>query len=168
MAGSAAFPPHASISATQDHFRPAARVEVIEGAIAVVSGNGAVNHLNPLDSLYQEDSIHSLGGSVRIAFTDGTSFSIAEQGRVWLKHVGYDAQGKLDVLTLVTADGAFSVEPDPLGRTTIVIETFVADIYPNGSAVNFWHAAADGLRVELGGTAESAEVLVENSRGRAM
>jgi len=124
----------AGVAATAE---PIGQVEAVEGTVTVTRADGTVTELGEGDPVFAGDVLASgPDGAIGIVFADGTSFSMAENGRMVLDEMIYDPGADDGRLALSVVKGVFTFVSGEIARTdpeAMTIGTPVATIGIRGT-----------------------------------
>ena len=116
---------------------PIGQVEAVEGTVTATRADGTITELGEGDPVFAGDVLASgTDGAIGIVFADGTSFSMAENGRMVLDEMIYDPGAGDGRLALSVVKGVFTFVSGEIARTdpeAMTIGTPVATIGIRGT-----------------------------------
>ena len=152
--------------------QPIGTIQTLQGTVTVVRADGSRVTLQQGDPVYQGDVIETAGdGAIGMTFTDGTIFSLGEEGRMVLDELIYDPETEEGTSAFSVVQGVFSFVSGSIaksGSDAMTVRTPVATIGVRGTMVAV-KAGAEGeenvitLLEEDGGI--TGEIVITNSAG---
>jgi len=132
---------------------PIGQVEAVEGTVTATRADGTITELGEGDPVFAGDVLASgTDGAIGIVFADGTSFSMAENGRMVLDEMIYDPGAGDGRLALSVVKGVFTFVSGEIARTdpeAMTIGTPVATIGIRGTQSGIDIADGQTLTVVL-------------------
>ena len=123
------------------------QVETLIGSVIVTRADGSQTTLSAGDPLFQGDVIETgANGSVGIVFSDNTTMSLTDNGRMVLDELVYDPASNSGTMNLEVVQGVFSFVSGKIAKTgddAMTVVTPVATIGVRGTTVA-GQAAAEG------------------------
>ena len=152
--------------------QPIGTIQTLQGTVTVVRSDGSRVTLQQGDPVYQGDVIETAGdGAIGMTFTDGTIFSLGEEGRMVLDELIYDPESEEGTSAFSVVQGVFSFVSGSIaksGSDAMTVRTPVATIGVRGTMVAV-KAGAEGeenvitLLEEDGGI--TGEIVITNAAG---
>ncbi|OEJ65643.1 hypothetical protein BEN30_13875 [Magnetovibrio blakemorei] len=131
---------------------PIGQVNEAEGQVTVTHPDGTQETLLTGGSVFQGDVLQTAAGaSVSVIFVDDTVFSLAEDGRMVLDEMVYDASAQTGVFKAEVVQGVFSFVSGQVAKTSpdgMVVSTPTTTIGIRGSTV-LGNAAAEGAENKI-------------------
>jgi len=131
---------------------PIGQVNEAEGQVTVTHPDGTQETLLTGGQVYQGDVLQTAtGASVSVIFVDDTVFSLAEDGRMVLDEMVYDASAQTGVFKAEVVQGVFSFVSGQVAKTSpdgMVVSTPTTTIGIRGSTV-LGNAAAEGAENKI-------------------
>ncbi len=153
------------------------KVQTQTGSVHVKHADGTTGELHKGDTVFQGDVLQTdQGGAVGMVFSDGTTMSLGEKGRLVLDELAYDPGAKTGDAHLTLVSGSFALVSGQIPKTTpdalqLKTPTMTVGIRGTGLAGNdstvAMMAEKGGVAGEVSVTTPGGQTLTLNSVGAA-